>query len=138
VLNGNAPLIFEDGLQQRDFVSVYDVARACRLALENPAAAGGAFNISSGVGMTVKEVAQRTVKALGRTDIEPQITGKYRAGDIRHCIADISLAREVLGWEPKVTLEEGLQDLATWLTGQTAIDRGMEARAELAARGLMV
>jgi dTDP-L-rhamnose 4-epimerase len=138
VLNGNAPLIFEDGLQQRDFVSVYDVARACHLALENPAAAGGAFNISSGVAMTVQEVAQRTVKALGRSDIKPQTTGKYRAGDIRHCIADISLARQVLGWEPKVMLEEGLQDLANWLTGQTAIDRGMEARAELAARGLMV
>jgi dTDP-L-rhamnose 4-epimerase len=138
VLNGNAPLIFEDGLQRRDFVSVYDVARACRLALETPAAAGGAFNISSGVAMTVKEVAERTVKAIGRSDIEPQTTGKYRAGDIRHCFADISLAREVLGWEPQVTLEKGLQDLANWLTGQTAIDRGMEARAELAARGLMV
>src|SRR3982751_2438426 len=65
VLNGNAPLIFEDGLQKRDFVSVHDVARACRLALETPAAAGQAFNISSGVPMTVKEVAERTVRALG-------------------------------------------------------------------------
>jgi len=138
VLNGNAPLIFEDGLQMRDFVSVYDVARAVRLALDTPKAAGGAFNISSGEPMTVKEVAERTVAALGRSDIQPQITGKYRAGDIRHCFADISLAKQVLGWTPQVTLEQGLQDLASWLTGQTAIDRGMEARAELAARGLMV
>jgi dTDP-L-rhamnose 4-epimerase len=138
VLNGNAPLIFEDGLQKRDFVSVYDVARAVRLALETPAAAGGAFNISSGQPMTVKECAERTVRAIGRADIEPQITGKWRAGDIRHCFADISLAQKVLGWTPQVTLERGLQDLASWLTGQTAIDRGLEARAELAARGLMV
>jgi dTDP-L-rhamnose 4-epimerase len=138
VLNGNAPLIFEDGLQKRDFVSVYDVARAVRLALDAPQAAGGAFNISSGEPMTVKEVAERTVRAIGRPDIQPQITGKYRAGDIRHCFADISLAQRVLGWAPQITLEQGLQDLASWLTGQTATDRGMEARAELAARGLMV
>jgi len=138
VLNGTPPLIFEDGLQKRDFVSVYDVARACRLALEAPAAAGQAFNISSGVPMTVKEVAERTVRALGNSHIQPEITGRYRAGDIRHCFADISLARRVLGWEPNVTLQEGLEDLAEWLDGQSAIDRGMEARQELAARGLMV
>jgi dTDP-L-rhamnose 4-epimerase len=137
VLNGRAPLIFEDGLQRRDFVSVYDVARACRLALETPAAAGRAYNISSGIPMTVKEVAERTVRALS-SGIEPEITGRYRAGDIRHCFADISLAQKALGWEPRVTLESGLQDLAGWLAGQTAIDRGVEARAELAARGLMV
>jgi dTDP-L-rhamnose 4-epimerase len=138
VLNGNPPLIFEDGLQKRDFVSVYDVARACRLALESPAATGQAFNISSGVPMTVKEVAERTIRAIGNSHMQPQITGRYRAGDIRHCFADISLARHVLGWEPTVTLEEGLEDLAGWLEGQSAIDRGMEAREELAARGLMV
>src|SRR4051812_1087494 len=133
VLNGRAPLIFEDGLQRRDFVSVYDVARACRLALETPAAAGRAYNISNGVPMTVKEVAERTVRALG-SEMQPEITGRYRAGDIRHCFADISMAREALGWEPQVTLERGLKDLAVWIEGQTAIDRGVEARAELAAR----
>jgi dTDP-L-rhamnose 4-epimerase len=137
VLNGRAPLIFEDGLQKRDFVSVYDVARACRLALETPAAAGRAFNISNGQAMPVKEVAERTIRAIGRSDIEPELTGKYRFGDIRHCFADISLAREVLGWEPQVSLEKGLTDLAGWLEGQTAIDRAMDARAELAVRGLM-
>jgi len=138
VLNGNRPLIFEDGLQKRDFVSVHDVARACRLALETPTATGQAFNISSGVPMTVKEVAERTIRAIGVSRMEPQITGNYRAGDIRHCFADVSLAKRVLGWEPRVTLEQGLEELAEWLESQTAIDRGMEARAELAARGLMV
>ncbi|HEY4087999.1 MAG TPA: NAD-dependent epimerase/dehydratase family protein [Bryobacteraceae bacterium] len=138
VLNGNPPLIFEDGLQKRDFVSVYDVARACRLALESPAAAGHALNISSGVAMTVREIAERTVKAIGAPGIEPRITGDYRAGDIRHCFADISLAKQLLGWEPVVTLEHGLEDLAQWLESQTSVDRGVEARAELAARGLLV
>jgi dTDP-L-rhamnose 4-epimerase len=138
VLNGRAPLIFEDGLQKRDFVSVYDVARACRLALEKPEAAGCAINISSGKAMTVLDVAQRTVRALGRRDIEPEVTGKYRAGDIRHCFADVSLAQRVLGFEPEVRLEQGLEDLAGWLEEQTAEDKAVEARAELAARGLMV
>ncbi|HEY4088172.1 MAG TPA: NAD-dependent epimerase/dehydratase family protein [Bryobacteraceae bacterium] len=138
VLNGNPPLIFEDGLQKRDFVSVYDVARACRLALESSSAAGHAMNISSGVPMTVREVAERTVRAIGAPGIEPRITGNYRAGDIRHCFADISLAKQLLGWEPVVTLEQGLGDLAQWLQSQTAVDRGVEARAELAARGLLV
>ena len=138
VLNGNPPLIFEDGLQKRDFVSVYDVARACRLAIEKPQAAGLALNISSGKAMTVKEVAERAVTALGAGHLEPKITGRYRAGDIRHCFADISLARVTLGWEPQVSLEEGLQDLASWLEGQTAVDRVLQARAELATRGLMV
>ena len=138
VLNGKAPLIFEDGLQMRDFVSVYDVAEACWLALESPRAPGLAINISSGVPMTVKDVALRTIRALGRNDMEPDITGKYRVGDIRHCFADISLAREVLGWEPRMTLEQGLEVLAGWLESQSAVDHGMEARGELAARGLMV
>ncbi|HVW10830.1 MAG TPA: NAD-dependent epimerase/dehydratase family protein [Bryobacteraceae bacterium] len=138
VLNGNPPLIFEDGLQKRDFVSVYDVARACRLALESPSAAGNAINISSGVPMSVREVAERTVRAIGAPGVEPRITGNYRAGDIRHCFADVSLAKRLLGWEPVVTLEQGLEDLAQWLANQTAVDRGVEARAELAARGLLV
>jgi dTDP-L-rhamnose 4-epimerase len=138
VLNRKAPLIFEDGLQKRDFVSVYDVASACRLALEKPEAAGHALNISSGIPMTVGEVASRTIRAIGGADLQPDITGKYRMGDIRHCFADISLARKVLGWEPHVTLEQGLEDLASWLTGQTAVDHGLEARSELASRGLMV
>jgi dTDP-L-rhamnose 4-epimerase len=138
VLNGNPPLIFEDGLQKRDFVSVYDVACACRLALQCEAADGGVFNISSGQAMTIREIAQKTISAIGAKQIEPEITARYRAGDIRHCFADITLARAVLGWEPKVDLQRGLEDLADWLQTQTADDRGLEARAELAARGLML
>jgi dTDP-L-rhamnose 4-epimerase len=138
VLNDRAPLIFEDGRQKRDFVSVYDVAAACRLALESRRAIGLALNISSGVPMTVGEVARRTIRSIGRRDLEPELTGRYRVGDIRHCFADISLARQTLGWEPRVSLEEGLEDLAGWLESQQPADRVVEAREELAARGLMV
>lgn len=138
LLNGNAPLIYEDGLQRRDFVSVHDVATACRLALETPAAAGRVFNIGSGKYYSVKEIAERFAGVLGKTGIEPQIMYKYRVGDIRHCIADISLAREILGYRPSVSLEEGLTELALWLDGQIAHDRVMEATAELNTRGLTV
>lgn len=138
VLNGKAPLIYEDGLQKRDFVSVYDVAAACRLAIESEDASGHAFNISSGQAMTVKEIASKTIRCLGSNSLEPDLTGKYRVGDIRHCFADISRARKVLGWSPTVSLVQGLDDLAAWLDGQKAPDRGVEARQELAARGLMI
>lgn len=137
LLNGRAPLINEDGNQKRDFVNVYDVARACRLALEVREAAGEVFNIASGRVYTIRELAVRMAESLG-LDLRPEITGKYRAGDIRHCFADISKARTVLGYEPRITLEEGLVDLASWLEGQIACDRVSESRNELAARGLMV
>jgi len=138
LLNDNPPAIFEDGLQRRDFVSVYDVAQACRLALEVPGASDGVFNVGSGRDFTVREIGERMAAVLGKEEVEPEITGKYRVGDIRHCFADISLAREVLGYEPRVSLEDGLVELAEWLEGQTAFDRVAEARAELAARGLTV
>lgn len=138
LLNGHSPSIFEDGEQRRDFVSVHDVARACRLALEVENAAGEAYNIGCGQSFTVREIAERVSSVLGKEYIEPEITGQYRVGDIRHCFADISRAREVLGYEPSVTLEEGLAELAQWLEGQAAIDRVPQAREELAARGLTV
>ena len=137
LLNGRAPLINEDGEQLRDFVSVYDIARACRLALEVPEADGQVFNIASGSQIRIRDLATRIASVLGR-DIDPEITGKYRAGDIRHCFADITQARQVLGYEPQVELNQGLEDLAGWLEGQIACDRVAESRNELASRGLMV
>lgn len=137
-LNDRPPMIFEDGNQQRDFVSVYDVARACRLALEVPDAAGRVLNVGSGRHYTVREIAERMAEALGKPYIVPEITGKYRVGDIRHCFADIGEARRVLGYAPEVQLEDGLVELVGWLEGQTAADRVAEASAELASRGLTV
>jgi dTDP-L-rhamnose 4-epimerase len=137
-LNGNPPLIFEDGYQQRDFVSVYDIAQACRLALEVEEAEGQVFNIGSGQPLTVRQVAAEMSRALGKNGIDPEITGKYRVGDIRHCFADITRARSVLGYEPKVSLAQGLVELAEWLEGQVAQDHVEKAREELAARGLTV
>jgi dTDP-L-rhamnose 4-epimerase len=137
LMNRNAPLIFEDGGQLRDFVSVYDIVQACRLALEVPEAEGQAFNVGSGRAVTVSDVAALVTGILG-SDIAPDVTGKYRVGDIRHCFADISRARAVLGYEPRVTLEEGLVELADWLQEQAAEDHVTEASRELATRGLTV
>ena len=136
LLNDRAPLIYEDGEQRRDFVSVHDVARACALALERSEADGSVLNIGSGESVTVREVAQRLAAVTGREDVEPQVTGKYRVGDIRHCYADVTRARETIGYEPRVTLEAGMRELAAWLEGQAADDHSETAGRELAARGL--
>lgn len=137
-LNNKPPLINEDGQQKRDFVSVHDLARASRLALEAPNAPGNVFNIGGGKPYTVCEIANRMACVLGCEHIAPEVTGKYRFGDIRHCYADISRARDVLGYEPRVGLEQGLIELAQWLETQTADDRAEDAQAELARRGLAI
>ena len=137
LLNGNPPIVFEDGEQLRDFVHVKDVARCCRLSIEKPEAVGQVFNVGSGITSRVADIAKRMARVLGK-NIDPDISGKYRVGDIRHCYPDITMAREVLGFAPQVGLEEGLVDLAAWLEGQIAVDRFVDAKQELAARGLVV
>ncbi|MEA2725127.1 MAG: dTDP-L-rhamnose 4-epimerase [Gemmatimonadales bacterium] len=138
LLNNQRPPVYEDGMQRRDFVSVYDVVRACCLALERPSEDGDVFNIGSGRSYTIRDVAERIAAVIGKEYLEPEITGRYRVGDIRHCFADISHARSGLGYESEVDLENGLLELAGWLEGQVAEDRIEQARAELAARGLSV
>jgi dTDP-L-rhamnose 4-epimerase len=135
LLNGKPPLIFEDGRQRRDFVHVSDVARACVQALEAPSDVRGVFNIGSGSSCSVAEIAHRLASVLGRT-IEPEISGKYRIGDIRNCFADITHARAVLGFAPRMEMTEGLTELSEWLRGAASDDRVREASDELATRGL--
>lgn len=135
-LNNKPPVIFEDGLQRRDFVSVHDITQACLLALENTQAKGEVFNIGSGVNYSITEIAQKVAQALDKQDIKPEITGEYRVGDIRHCFADISKAKQLLGYQPRVTLEDGLLELADWLQSQRSEDRVDTMRSELSRRGL--
>ena len=135
LLNDRPPLVYEDGGQRRDFVNVADVARACRLALERDGADGQAVNVGSGRSASVLEIAGQLGRVLGK-QIEPQIAGTFRAGDIRHCFADVTLARDALGFEAQVPLEKGMAELAVWLEGQVATDRFDEAAAELTERGL--
>ena len=136
LLNGRPPLLFEDGMQRRDFVAVRDVARALVLALVTPGAAGQILNIGSGVSQSVRDVATRLASATGRPTIAPLVTGKCRVGDVRHCFADVTRARKVLGYAPTVAFEDGLAELSAWLGNEVALDRVAEASAELEARGL--
>jgi dTDP-L-rhamnose 4-epimerase len=135
LLNGRPPAIYEDGEQLRDFVNVRDVARAFRLALQHDGSAGRAINVGSGAAISINDVARAVAGALD-LDIEPEVAGKYRAGDIRHCFADISAARDLLGYAPAARFEDGLAELASWLAVQQATDRASAAADELARRGL--
>jgi dTDP-L-rhamnose 4-epimerase len=137
LLNGRPPLVFEDGLQKRDFVHVSDVAQACKLALVSENGIGHVFNIASGQSRTVLSVAEDLARVMRRNNITPHVVGKYRAGDIRHCFADITRARLELGFAPRVSFDDGLRELAGWLSDQVAVDRVDQATAELASRGLV-
>ncbi len=137
LLNGQQPMIFEDGEQRRDFVYVGDVARAFADALELPQAAGEIFNIGSGNDRSVTQVAQELARAMGKNNIQPEIVGKSRIGDIRHCFCDTAKASEKLGFRATQDFGEGLAELAEWVAQQTADDRVEQARAELEARGLV-
>jgi dTDP-L-rhamnose 4-epimerase len=134
--NGQRPMIFEDGEQRRDFVHVDDVARAFAAALVHPDAVGKVFNIGSGIDRSINEVARSIAHALGREDLEPEITGKVRIGDIRHCFCDGAAARK-LGLCAKRDFNEAIVELAEWVVNQEAHDRVDQARAELESKGLV-
>ena len=135
ILNGRAPVIFEDGLQMRDFVSVHDVVAANLLAMETRSVDGMALNIGSGQAITIREIAAGLAQVLGK-EIDAEIRGKSRAGDIRHCFADISAAKRALGYEPGISFSAGMAELAEWLASQHADDRAVEAERQLRSFGL--
>lgn len=135
LLNNKAPLVFEDGEQARDFVHVSDVAAAVVMALEKVEVKDVVCNIGSGQPVTVNEVAIKLAKKLG-VSIEPNIMHNYRVGDIRHCWADTSKTKKLLGFEAKISFDEGIDDLIDWVKGETAIDHAAQAQSELNARGL--
>ncbi len=137
-LNEKPPVIFEDGNQKRDFIHVKDVARACMLAGEAEKGNGKVINIGSGNDYTINFLAQKLAEVMGKTHIRPDLTGKYRAGDIRHCFADTQRARELIGFTPEVDLKDGLAELAQWLEGQEASDKVDLAAQELLKRGLAI
>lgn len=137
LLNRRSPLIFEDGEQTRDFTHVSDVVNGILLALESEKAVGKAVNLGTGRATSVAEVA-RVISAGMGLDIEPERTGRYRAGDIRHCYADPAKAREMLGFEARTGFEDGMTELVEWLEHQQAEDRVDDAANELAARGLTI
>lgn len=138
IANGQRPIVFENGRQKRDFVHVSDVARAFRLAMDSPQAAGHVMNIGSGRAYAIADVAEILAEAMGRPELAPEITMQGRSGDIRNCFADISKARDLLGFQPGNHLENSLGELADWIGSETSVDRGPEMREQLEARGLVI
>ena len=136
LLNDNVPGIFEDGLQSRDFIHVRDVARANLLAMECDEADGQAFNIATGSQLTILEIARTLAAKLGKQHLRPRILGTFRSGDIRHCFADVSKARRILGFEAAIPFGEGIDDLIQWLATQSCRDLSSQAQSELNSRGL--
>jgi len=138
LLCGNPPIIFEDGLQTRDFVNVKDICQALTLAMEKPQAKGEIFNVGTGIPITIKKIAD-TLIAKMNLEIKPIITNKYRAGDIRHCYADISKIKQKLGYEPKISFEDGIEELIQWVKLQTGKveDKSGKALEELKNKGLV-
>ncbi len=137
LLNDRRPTLFEDGLQLRDFTHVSDAVRATIAATDAPETAWyEAFNVGTGRSTTLAQAARTLARSLGRS-LEPEVTGEYRDGDVRHGFTDVSRARARLGWEAKVSLDEGVAELAAWASGQRPEDGTVLATAELRARRLL-
>jgi dTDP-L-rhamnose 4-epimerase len=137
LLARNPPIVFEDGLQSRDFVHVRDIVQANLLAMESDAADYEALNVGSGHAVTVLAIANTLVAALG-LELSPHIANEYRSGDIRHCVSDITKIRKLLGYEPRVTFEEGMRDLIQWVPSQKPVDLFEQAYRELLDHGLIL
>jgi dTDP-L-rhamnose 4-epimerase len=135
LLNRRPPLVFEDGRQTRDFVHVSDVVRANLAALDQDAANGRVYNVGTGAATSVLQVAETLAKELGVSE-PAAVTQRYRAGDVRHCVADASRIARELGFRARVTLAEGMRELLDWLREQPAADHVDQAARELAERGL--
>lgn len=134
---GESPLIYEDGLQTRDFIHVSDVVQANLLALSNPRADGEIFNVGTGRPCTIRDLARILASRLGR-EVSAEPSGKFRTGDVRHCFADISKARGLLGFEPRVLIPDGLENLLTdESASRAAAGASAKAHAELRDRGLI-
>lgn len=136
IKNNNPPLIYEDGQQLRDFINVRDLVRGKLMLLEDSRADGEAFNIGTGSATSILDLARTLARLYGKAELEPQVVGKFRSGDIRHCFGDIAKIK-ALGFQPSVSLEDGLRELVAWGEEQQALDTTEKAHGELVARGLI-
>lgn len=121
--------VFEDGAESRDFIHVRDVARLTGSVLDNPATDGAVINVGSGVGVSVLRVAELLKDLFGSTS-PISVSGDFRLGDIRHNVADIGRARELCGFTPQVSFEDGMRELAEWAAGQIRTGAGGADRYE--------
>ena len=138
LLNGNSPLIFEDGNQRRDFKHVDDICDVFLLSIEKPQAKNEFFNVGTGVATSINTVAETLAKYINPS-IKSIITNQFRPGDVRHCYADISKISSKLGFKPKYSFDKGMQELVEWVKLQKgkAEDKSSVAKQELEQKGLL-
>ncbi|MFH1413988.1 MAG: SDR family NAD(P)-dependent oxidoreductase [Candidatus Omnitrophota bacterium] len=138
ILNGLNPIVFEDGLQGRDFTHVSDIVQANILAMEKREADYEVFNVGTGRSTNLQQLLDILLKELDKEGkITPEIVNKFREGDIRHCYGDITRIKKTLGYEPRVKFEQGFLELIRWVKSQTAVDSYEVARNELESRSLI-
>lgn len=137
LLAGEQPVVYEDGGQSRDFISVHDVADTALRVLETDAADGQVMNLGSGEPRRIADIGRALATLTGREDLPPRVTGQFRRGDIRHCTADVSRARRRLGFVPRVAWDDGLRELLAWCRGAASADHFVRAQRELESRGLL-
>ncbi len=137
LMAGHAPVVYEDGQQTRDFVSVHDVVRAAALAVENPASDGMVLNVGTGTGRPIAEIASTLARLLSRAEITPTVSGQFRKGDIRHCLADIRQLQTTLGFTPQTDWEASLTEIINWSTTAPQQDSFQQADQELRAHGII-
>lgn len=136
IKNGNGINIFEDGKESRDFVFIDDVVEATILGLEKEEANNQVFNVGTGVATDVITVANELTKNYG-IDVPITISGNYRLGDIRHNFADLTKIKSLLGFEPKVSFEQGLKKFTEWVnTQEVQEDKYQKSIEEMKAKGL--
>jgi len=136
IKNGNQPVVYEDGLQTRDFISVHDVVRALVLMMDKNKADYEVFNVGSGTPVTIKSVAEKLAQVCGSA-ISPAITGEFRKGDVRHCYADITKIQAKLGFRPETSFEQGVGELIEWSRSAESVDMFETASGELKRKGLL-
>jgi dTDP-L-rhamnose 4-epimerase len=138
MLSDQTPVIYEDGGQLRDFVHVSDIVQACCLAMERPEANHQVLNVGTGRPVSVLQVGELLAHELGWHG-GFEIREKFRAGDIRHCFADISRIQSLLGYEPRHAFEQGVTELVAWVAAQQgmSIPSSADAERHLEAYGLL-
>jgi dTDP-L-rhamnose 4-epimerase len=138
LLGETRPLIFEDGLQTRDFTHVSDIVQANLCALDKHQKGVDIFNVGTGVPTNLRQLVEALSTALSIKRDEPiQPANRFRAGDIRHCFADIAKITADLGYKPEIPIDTGIKDLTEWLQWQTPKDVLSKAMSELETKGLV-
>jgi dTDP-L-rhamnose 4-epimerase len=137
LLAGERPVVYEDGDQSRDFISVHDVAEIALQVLTDDRADGCVLNLGSGQPRRIGDIGRTLATLTGREDLQPHVTRQFRRGDVRHCTADVARARATLGFAPRVAWEDGLRELLAWSRETTVADHFDRAHGELERRSLL-